>query len=69
MDEVLEIGRKSRSDAERKAAYLKVSEIVRDEVPLIPVMSGMRIIAANKSLAGVQAHPIMKYYVYDYHWE
>lgn len=69
MDKALEMGRKSQSDEERTATYLKISQIVKDEVPLVPVMSGMRIIAANKDLAGVKAHPTMKYYVYDYHWE
>lgn len=69
MDKALDLGRKSLSEQERMDAYLKVCQIVKDEAPLVPVMSGLRVIAANKNLAGVQAHPTMKYYVYDYHWE
>jgi peptide/nickel transport system substrate-binding protein len=69
MDAALELGRTSQDLAEREEAYLKVTEIVAEEAPLIPVMSGMRMIAAHKDLNGVTAHPVQTYYVYDYSWE
>ncbi|KUO71876.1 MAG: hypothetical protein APF77_07130 [Clostridia bacterium BRH_c25] len=69
LNKELDLARTSQSVDERKAAYLRVSEILRDESVLIPLYSSMNGIAANKDLKGVQAHPVQRVYVYDYSWK
>lgn len=68
MDKALETGRKSQSEEERIAAYLKVSEIVKEEAPLIPILVAMNMVAANKDLKGIEANALEQYPVYDYSW-
>ena len=68
MDEALETGRKSQSKEERIAAYLKVSEIVKEEAPLIPLLVALNMVAADKDLKGIKANTLEQYYVYDYSW-
>ncbi len=68
LDKLLEQGRVSQSEEERKEIYLKVAEIVKEESVLVPLFTGKRCIAANKDLKGVQASPVLKYYIFDYAW-
>lgn len=68
LDAALDLGRTSLSPEEREAAYLKASEIIRDESIIVPLYSSMNGIAANKDLKGVQAHPVQRCYVYEYSW-
>jgi peptide/nickel transport system substrate-binding protein len=69
LDEALDIGRYSLDDNERIEAYKKVNQIVKDELPLIPVMTGKYAIVANKNLKGVQPSTVDFHYVHDYYWE
>ncbi len=68
LNEALEIGRTSQDQEERKAAYLKVSEIVRDYAPMIPLYSQMNNVVANAALTGVRAHYGMVVDIYSYGW-
>lgn len=68
LDEALEKGRISQNPDERLAAYKEVSQIVKDEVPLIPVMTGKYAIVANKDLKGVSSSTVDLHYVHDYSW-
>ena len=68
LNEALDTGRTSMDDQERKDAYLKVSEIVRDEAPMIPLYAQMNNIAANANLTGVRAHYGQVVEMYNYKW-
>lgn len=68
LNEALETGRNSQDEEERKAAYLKVSEIVRDYAPMIPLYAQMNNVAANAALTGVRAHYGMVVDIYSYGW-
>lgn len=69
LDELLEKGRTSSDEAERKEIYTRVCEIVRDESLFVPMYTGERTYAAVKGLKGVSADPMMRYYTYGYRWE
>ena len=69
LDAALDKGRTSQSKEERYAAYREVSEIVKDEAPLIPVMTAKFAIVANKAVKGVTSSTVDLHYVYDYSWE
>ncbi len=69
LDKLLEEGRLSSDEEERKAIYTKVCEIVRDESLFVPMYTGERTYAAAKDLKGVIADPMTRYYTYDYSWE
>lgn len=69
LDELLEKGRLSSDEAERKEIYARVCEIVRDESLFVPMYTGLRTYAANKALKGVTADPMLRYYTYGYSWE
>lgn len=69
LDVLLEKGRKSQDEAERAEIYKKVVEIVRDESYIIPTYTGKRTQATSANLKGVVADPMLKYYIYNYHFE
>jgi peptide/nickel transport system substrate-binding protein len=69
LDAALDLARVSQDKDVRKKAYLKVSQIVKDEAPLIPVMTGKYAIVANKNLNGVSSSTIDLHYVHDYSWK
>ncbi|MEG0090575.1 MAG: ABC transporter substrate-binding protein [Oscillospiraceae bacterium] len=68
LNDALDTGRTSTDPKVRLASYLKVSEIVRDEAPMIPLYASMNSIAANKKLTGVRAHYGQVVDMYDYAW-
>lgn len=68
LDALLEQGRLSSDEAERKEVYRKVCEIVRDESLFVPMYTGERTYAAKKALHGVYADPMLRYYTYGYSW-
>jgi len=68
LDKYLELARTAQDEDERKAHYLKVCEIIRDESLFVPCYTGRRTMAAVKDLKGVQADPWMRYYKYNYSW-
>lgn len=69
LDEALDKGRSSNDEATRLEAYRKVNEIVKEEVPVVPVMTGKYAIVANKDLKGVSPSLIDFHYLHDYSWE
>jgi len=69
LDAALDKGRTSQNPEDRKAAYREVSQIVKDEAPIIPVMTGKYAIVANKNLKGVSSSTVDLHYVHDYSWK
>lgn len=69
LNEALDTGRTSLDDAVREDSYLKVSEIVRDNAPMIPLYASMNNVAANANLTGVRAHYAQVIEMYDYAWK
>lgn len=69
LDAALDKGRTAQSKEERYAAYREVSQIVKDEAPLIPVMTAKFAIVANKDVKGVTSSTVDLHYVYDYSWQ
>jgi ABC-type transport system substrate-binding protein len=45
-----------------------VSQIVKDEAPIIPVMTGKYAIVANKNVKGVSSSTVDLHFVHDYSW-
>lgn len=69
LDAALETGRFSQDQEARKAAYLTVAEITRDECPLVPLYSNMNNIACSAGLEGVRAHYGQVIDLYEYYWK
>jgi peptide/nickel transport system substrate-binding protein len=63
-DAVAEGGR-STDNAARAAAYLKVNQLVQEEVPMVPIAHGGSAIVYKKGIEGAQASPLRreKFYV------
>lgn len=68
LDKLLEEGRVTQSREEREKIYLKVCEIIKEESVLIPLYTGTRCMAAKKELKGLEANPVLRYYVYNWSW-
>lgn len=68
IDKLLEEGRKEPDTEKRKEIYTKITEIVRDESYMVPLYTGTRRIAHDIHLQGVNADPVLKYYVYEWYW-
>ncbi|SCY21793.1 ABC transporter substrate-binding protein [Alkaliphilus peptidifermentans] len=69
LDELLERGRLSNDQEERKQIYRDICELFKEDVVSIPLYTYMTPIAANKDLQGVMAHPTNRMFVYDYSWK
>lgn len=68
LDELLDKGRLSNDQEERKQIYREVCELFKEDVVSIPLYTYMTPIAANKDLKGVMAHPTNRMFIYDYSW-
>ncbi len=68
LDELLDKGRRSSNQDERKEIYEKIGQFLNDEVVLIPLYSYFVAVAANKDLKGVKPSSIQFYEVYSYSW-
>ncbi len=68
IDKLLDEGRSSTDPEKRKQTYEKVSQMLNDEVVLIPLYSYMVGVATSKDLKGVQASSIQYYDVYSFSW-
>ncbi len=68
LDAALDKGRSSQNREERLAAYKEVSQIVKDEAPIVPVMTGKYAIVANKNVKGVSSSTVDLHFVHDYSW-
>lgn len=68
LDAVLDKARASVNPDERYKLYGEVCQIVKDEVPLIPVMTGKYALVANKNLKGVRPSTVDFQYLHDYSW-
>lgn len=69
LDALLETGRIEENADKRNEIYTQVCELVRDHSYLVPLYTGTRRIACNKDLQGVNADPVLKYYVYEWYWQ
>ncbi len=68
LDKLLDQARASGESKERYALYGKVSEIVKEEVPLIPLAASNGIIFARVGLKGLYFHPDYRLMVNDFSW-
>ena len=68
LDELIMKGRSTQDEAERKEYYEQITEIVKEEAILIPLLTDMSAIAANKDLKGVEPSAVSYYFVYNYSW-
>ena len=68
LDELIMKARSEKNEEKRKELYREISEIVREEAILIPLLTNMSAIVANKDLNGVEPSPVSYYYVYNYSW-
>lgn len=68
VDELLNIAKNAASDEEMADAYREFAEIVRDEVPYIPLYANYSNVAANASLKGVRANSMSIMYAEDWNW-
>ncbi len=68
MDETLDKARVALSDEERAQLYREVSQIVKDEAIIAPIMSYMVSLAAHKDLKGMEASNVGRIYAYDFSW-
>lgn len=68
LDKVLDEARTETDQDKRYELYREVCEIVKEEVPLIPVCTGKYALVANKNLKGVRPSTVDFQYVHDYSW-
>jgi len=57
VDRLTEQGRLSLDREERRAAYLRIQEIVSDELPYISLWHGKNVAASHRSLKGFEFYP------------
>lgn len=69
LDELLDKGRLSNDQEERKQVYREVCELFKEDVVTVPLYTYMTPIAANKDLQGVMAHPTNRMFIYDFSWK
>jgi ABC-type transport system substrate-binding protein len=65
IEDAVAAGGRSTDNAARAAAYLKVNQLVQDEVPMVPIAHGGSAIVYRKGIEGAQASPLRreKFYV------
>lgn len=68
-DQYLDDARVKLDETERAAIYEQLLVKISEDLPMIPVLSGTKNIAANKNLKGVTVNPWSFYNVYEFSWE
>lgn len=68
IDGYVERARLSTNQEERNELYSKVFEWVKDECQIIPMYTADMNLAFNSNLQNVYAHPVNKYFAYNYSW-
>lgn len=68
LDELLDKGRSSTDQNERKKIYQEVSQLINDECVMVPLYAYMVGVAANKDLKGVKPSAIARYDAFNYSW-
>ena len=63
LDQLLADGRMAFDQADRKAIYDAVQEIVAEEAPLIPVFHVAQVVVAVPGLQGFRVHPTEAYWI------
>jgi peptide/nickel transport system substrate-binding protein len=69
VDALIEQGRKSSDAAERLEIYTKVYEILKEDVPLIPLYTDTVYLFFNAKLKNLKPHPIYRYRIYQTYFE
>lgn len=69
VDSLIEQGRTSSDEKERLELYRQVYEILREDVPLLPVYSGNVYMFFNKKLKNFYAHPVYRYAISNMYFE
>lgn len=68
VEELLSSARESFDDSVKQSAYDRISEIVIEECPIIPLYTGYAIMAASSGLQGVVCPAVSTMYFYDWSW-
>ena len=68
MDRLIEQGAASSDTATRLALYAQALQLLKDEVPTIPIYFETVSIAANRDLRNVTPSPSSTYYFYELSW-
>lgn len=69
VDALIEQARKVSNEEERLKLYRKLYEILREDVPLIPIYSDMVYMFFNAKLKNIYPHPVYRYAVHDMYFE
>lgn len=67
-DELVMEGRYSMEEAHRLEVYRELCDVIREDVPFIPLFAKPSSIAFNNKLSGVKSSPSNRYYIHEYSW-
>lgn len=65
VDELFKQQAAERDDARRKAAFFEIQQIMRDQMPVIPIVARHVVAAANKRVGNYRPSPIMPYSLWN----
>lgn len=68
MDDLILMGEMQLDSSDRLATYKKITELLKADIPNIPVYFEMISLAANKDLKNVVPSPSSTYYFYELSW-
>lgn len=68
MDALLEAARQEIDPDVRYELYTQVSELCKEDCPIIPVMQSTNTLTAWKDIQGVYGHPASAFLFQDYYW-
>lgn len=68
MDKLLEAARTELNTDKRYALYTQVSELCKEDCPIIPLAQSTNTLTAWKDLKGAYGHPATKYMFQDWSW-
>jgi peptide/nickel transport system substrate-binding protein len=69
VDALIEGARKSSDNAERLETYTKIYEILKEDVPLIPIYTETIFMFFSSKLKNVRPHPVYRFSVHDMYFE
>lgn len=69
VDKLIEEARKVSDNKKRIELYTKAYEILREDVPLIPIYTDAIFMFYNAKLKNFNAHPVYRYVVHDMYFE
>jgi peptide/nickel transport system substrate-binding protein len=69
VDALIERARKSSDNAERLQLYTKIYEILKEDVPLIPIYTETIFMFFGSKLKNMRPHPVYRFSVHDMYFE